>query len=365
MAHVVTQGAGRQWAAQTAGLAAQTAGLAGHSAGRSGARVWAAALAALLAALAWGAPPARAAEDDIVPGGVWLLRAAVTQETQRDAIATDGQRRPLVDYLAQQPGLAGRLSGDVVRHVTATETLIGYGISDTWNLNLSVPYRVIRQESSLGAAAGDPAAGGAADLLKRRTVSGLGNLRWTSLHRPLFTDTDGIVLGWGVATPGGPQQMDYAGRTTLATRVPYQALTGLFHYTHYLLSVNRARLDLRFTFDLAYDTYVNTPTASHVLLDPPNAGTGSVRWEQEFETFGYGLFLWHESTTQTFLGGHSQQDMTKETRLGAQLTYGNLSRLEEHPIAFPYQAGLQIDHLMSGFNVPESSRYTLFLRTYF
>jgi hypothetical protein len=40
-------------------------------------------------------------------------------------------------------------------------------------------------------------------------------------------------------------------------------------------------------------------------------------------------------------------------------------RLEEKPIRWPYQAGFQIDHLIRGFNVPASSRYTLFVRTFF
>jgi hypothetical protein len=317
-------------------------------------------LAALLAPAA-----ARAAEDEFVPGGAWLLLVKVTEETQRDAIARDAQRHPLATYVLGDAKLRDRVSGGIVRRVVQTDTLLGFGIGDSWNLNLSAPYRSIRQESNLTTVSADPAVTGVVDGLRERTVSGVGNVRLTSLHRPLFSDTDAIVLAWGVTMPGGPPQSDYIGRTTLDVGVPYQALTGAFQYTHYPLSVNRSRVDLRASFDLGFDAFVNTPTGKHVLLHPPNNGGLLINWEQEFETLGYGIFVRHQSTTQTFLGGSAQGDATKETRLGGRITMGNLATLETRPLRLPFQAGLEFDSLVLGYNVPETARYTLFLRTYF
>lgn len=341
------------------------AGVVRRGARRPGAG-WAGAAAVLLIILlAPVARPALGAEDEMVPGGVWHLGVETGLETQRQAIARDGQSRPLVDYLAGQPGLSRRMSGAVTRRVMTAEVQATYGISDFWNLALALPYQRIEQESSLKAGTGDGAAEEAERLLKTRTVSGLGNVRLTSLHRPVFSDSNGLILGWGVAVPGGPQQADYVGHTTLDTRVPYQALTGLLHYTYYPLGVNRARFDLRFALDVGFRTAVRTPMESSATLHPPNTGSARIGWEQEFESMGYGIFLHHQATTQSFLDGTGQNDLTKETRLGGQVTWGNLAGLETGPLAFPYQAGLRLDHLVLGYNAPVTTRLALFFRTYF
>jgi hypothetical protein len=339
------------------------AGVVRQGARRPGAG-WAGAAALLLIALP-AARPALGAGDEMVPGGVWHLRAETMQEIQRQAIARDGQTHPLVDYLAGQPGLSRRMSGEVVRQVTAAEVQAVYGISDSWNLALLLPYRWMRQESSLEAEAGDPAAEDAERRLKTRTVSGLGNVRLTSLHRPVFSDSNGLILGWGVTVPGGPQQSDYMGLTTLDTRAPYRTLSGLLQYTYYPLSVNRARFDLRFALDVGFRTAVRTEAQSSATLHPPNTGSARIGWEQEFQSMGYGIFLHHQATTQSFLDNVGQNDIIKETRLGGLVTWGNLAGLETGPLAFPYQAGLRIDHMVLGYNVPVTTRLALFFRTYF
>ncbi|HEX7929080.1 MAG TPA: hypothetical protein VF678_15905, partial [bacterium] len=226
---------------------------------RQGAWRWAP-FAAVLAAVLLHAPGARAAEDEFVPGGTWTVRATVTQEHQDAAIASNQRLRPLADWLMHKPGLSEDLSGDVTRDVTTTETLIGFGISDTWNLNLVLPYKVIRQSSTLGTSSTDPLALEAVDRLKTETVSGLGNVRLLSLHRPAYSDTTSIILGWGFSVPGGPQQNDYVGKTTLDARMPYNTLTGLFHYTGYPQGAAKARFDLRFALDLGLQATVKMPS---------------------------------------------------------------------------------------------------------
>ncbi len=324
---------------------------------------------ALLLALGLAALPAprgaRAAEDEIVPGGAWLLKLNVTEDIQHDAIARDARRHPLANYLLGDHKVSGQVEGGAVRSVTETGTQLGVGLTDRWNLRLSVPYREIRQESNLTTASTDPKIAGIVAGLQDRTVSGIGDVRLTSLHRPLFTDSDAIVLSWGLLVPGSRPQSLYIGQPTLDVGVPYRALEGAFQYTHYLLSAERARLDLRADFSVGSSVRVNTPTEQGITLYGPNSGGLLIQWGQEFETLGYGIFLRHRGVTQTFLGGSAQKDQVKETRLGGRFTVGNLAELERRPLTFPFLAGLEVDHVVLGYNVPDSSRYTLFLRTYF
>ncbi|HEX7928104.1 MAG TPA: hypothetical protein VF678_10960, partial [bacterium] len=100
-------------------------------------------------------------------------------------------------------------------------------------------------------------------------------------------------------------------------------------------------------------------------LSAPNTGALLVRWEQELDPVGYGVYLRNVITTPTFVDHVGQGDYTEETRLGAELLWGNMALLEEKPVRLPYQAGFQVDHLIRGFNVPLSTRYTLFGRLYF
>jgi len=310
-------------------------------------------------------PAARAAEDEVVPGGVWLLRLEAAREHQREALGADSITHPLRYFVLPRPVQRAAVTGDIERDVSSAEAQATFGLSDRWNLALAVPYREIRQTSTLATASTDAGLTGRLAGLQSRTVSGLGDVRLTLLHRPLFTDTDAITLGYGVIFPGSDPQSPYIGRSTLETANPYLSFHGIFRYTRYLLSVERARFDLRFHVKVAQDATVRIPDGRKVLLDPPNAAGVALGWEREFETLAYGIFLTHESSTDSQLDNTGQGDISKETRLAAQIAWGNLAGLETGRMTFPFQAGLKADAAVHGAYIPWGTRYSAFFLTYF
>ena len=311
--------------------------------------------------------PARtnAADDEMVPRGAILVRVQATQEDQREGIATDDKQHPLLYLAFPDPAQRDLVTGSIERDVKITETLATYGLTDRLNLSLALPFVEIRQTSSLATASTDAALTARLAQLQARSVSGLGDIRLTLLHRPVFNDTDGFLVGYGVTLPGEDFRSAYIGQMTLATASPYWSLNLILHYTRYFLALERARLDLRFHGRFAQNATVTMTDGTKAQLDPPNAGGGSLTWEQEFDTLGYSVGIYHETTLSARINEVDQNDPTRETRLSAQLMAGNLSKLETGRLRFPFQAGIRADAVVYAFNFALATRIGAFFQTYF
>jgi hypothetical protein len=322
---------------------------------------------ALLASVLAALPPAvRAAEDDFVPAGIFRFSAAVSHETQTKAVARDSVNHGLEVYALPNPADARKVTGTLSREINETDLQLQLGLTDRWNVSLAVPYVQAIQHSTLRVndPAADPALTATVANLNERTVSGMGNFRLTSLHRPIFTDANAVVWGWGFTESPERNTGVYTGTGSLQTRDPYGSLFGLFHFTHYPQQV-RGRFDLRAEYILPLIDKVNLPTGQRVsILGAPGVLT-SAGWEHEPGAWGYGLRVDQKATLQSRLDGESQEDPVKEWIFHAQLGYGNLIALEAAPIRFPYQVSLTWDATFFAYNAPIRDRWGLLFFTYF
>ncbi len=320
----------------------------------------------LAAVLLLGLPRAGHAvlRDEIVPEGVWLLRAAVSQRTEERAFSRLNVEAPLLEYVVPAAEDSAQITGEITRDVQRSALLATYGLSDGWNLSLTLPFVRVEQTSTLATESADPAVQAAVGRLASRDISGTGQLRLMSLHRPVFTDSLGIVLGLGYATPGDDLQGPWAGRSTLRLDDPTPRIVGVFHLTFYPL-IERSRFDVRLGLELGEDKTVALPAGDRASLNTGNRGQFAMGWHQEFGPFLTGLTFLHTTLSQSSLDGLTQGDSVTETALRLRVGYGNLDALEAGPIAFPYRVVLQFHQTVQGFNTPLREELTLSLTTYF
>ena len=212
--------------------------------------------------------------------------------------------------------------------------------------------------------AADPALTAAVANLNSRTLSGMGNLRLTSLHRPIFTDANALIWGWGLTESPERNTGVYTGTGSLQIRDPYGTIFGLLHYTHYPQQV-RGRFDARLEYSVPLVDKVNLPTGQRVSILGAPGVLSSVGWEHEPGAWGYGFRIDQHSTLQSRLAGESQSDPVKEWIFHAQIGYGNLIDLEKAPIRFPYQLWLTWDTTFLAYNAPIRDRWGLLFFTYF
>lgn len=324
------------------------------------------ALPALLALAGLAALPAvpRAQEDEIVPAGVWRIRLEHGWRTDDRGISRLDVEAPLLDYLVPDEAVRNALDGSVERRVERTELSLTLGLTDAWNVVLELPYVSVAQTSSATSASTDTAVTETLERLESRTVSGLGRLRLAGLHRPVFSDRHGFVWGFGVDWPGDDPVSPWVGRSTLQVDSPFRRVFVLVHYTHYPW-IQRARLDVRGEYGLGQAESLEVPDGTAQKVVPGNDVALSLGWRQEVGpvTSGLGFHLDQQSTSE--VEGVRQGDQVQEFYFRLVLGFGNLRKLEQAPIAFPYLVLLTYDHTVQGFNTPLRREFRLSLKTYF
>ncbi|MBI4082156.1 MAG: hypothetical protein HY423_06045 [Candidatus Lambdaproteobacteria bacterium] len=323
----------------------------------------------LLAALLFPAlllpDPCGATELEFLPGEAWALRLSVSREVQEEAYDRGGQHGPLKQYLIPGRENHEQVQGEISRTYSRTDIHLQYGLTDRWNLMLDVPYTRVRQSSSLTTAATDAALRDRVARLGPRDVSGLGNPRLTSLHRPVFSDWHAFAWGYALTLPAQAPLTPYDGVGTLDVRSPLVDPALVLHYTYFPQGVLRGRLDLAGSAIYGLEAQVDTPAGNRQTLDPGNAVDATLGWTQELGRILLAGEFEQYSRLANRLDKEFQGDPVRELLFRARLGYGNLIELETARIGFPYQVQLALERTILAFNRPLRSIVTVSLLTYF
>ena len=328
---------------------------------RKGGRL-AALLVAGLLALPW---PAGAVGEEIAPDGGFLTRVSLRLENQDSAFDQSGESGPMKNFLIKDPLIRDEISGDITREVTRYDLRFTYGLSDTWNLSLNLPFVEVRQNSTLTANAGaSTGARETADLLQSATIQGLGDVELTSLHRPLFSDWNAFTWGYGITYPGSSQKSPYVGTTSLELGRPAPAIHMFIQYTRYP-AVEHARFDFSGRVVSQLGGAVTVPGGAERRLQRLNEGAVRMDWTHEIGYIFYGLGIEFLNQSEHTLSGQRLADQIRAQFLRLSIGMGNLAELEQGPIAFPYQLRLEFQDVQRGANIPNGSHITLSLQMFF
>lgn len=319
-------------------------------------------VAGLLAALPG---PARAVppNPDLVPEGVWRTRVEVAREDQTRAFNDLNKDSPLLELLVPDGTTRADLSGEVSRQVSQVDAEATYGLSDTWNLVLELPYTRVEQHSTVTAGA-TAAAQAAAARLEEQTVSASGPLRLAGMHRPVFSDRNGFIVGYGLQWPLAAQQQPWAGHGTLLSDTLFPRISGLLHYTRYPYFA-RGRMDLDVRAGVGLERELELATGGSARVHPGHDLRVSLGWAQEFGPVEAGIagVLFRQGMSR--YGGIPRGDDISANSLHLSLGFGNLSALEKGPVDFPYLVRLAYDRTLHGRNTPIHHRVRLNLEFYF
>jgi len=310
---------------------------------------------------------AAATQDDLVPSGIFNYSVSTTHEEQYKAVARDSVTHDLTVYALPDPTYAGQVSGTLSREYTETDLRLQYGITDTWNLALTLPYVVAIQRSTLQVTNpnADPILFETVASLQNKTLSGMGNYRLESIHRPIFRDENAVTFGYGITGSTERNEGIYTGVSSFEIRDPYGTWLAFLHYTHYP-NLARSRFDMRVEYDLPQIDHVNLPTGERgaSLLGGPTYAA-YMEWEHEPGAWGYALRLQGKATQDSRIDGVSQDDPITELLFHAQISFGNLIALEQAPISFPYQVSLTWDTTLAAYNAPIRDRWGFQFSGYF
>jgi hypothetical protein len=310
------------------------------------------------------APGVRAAQDEFVPEDALALEVALFQEHQVLAFDRAGNRNPLKKFLLPNRAVREATEGSISRTETDVHLRSTFGLSDTWNVFVQLPYRMLKQESSLTTDSDDPNVQAEVDALQPQSLSGPGDLRVLSMHRPVFSDRNGFIWGYGFTHPVLDRSESRPGLLALALRSPSPTLRAFAHYTRYP-RMERGRFDVRAEAELGLPGEIEVREGETSQYRSGNGVTIELGWFQEVGAVGAGISLLEFVQAQSRLAGVGQSDPHKETVLRFRLGYGNLIDLEQGPIRQPFQVMLEMERSLRGFNVPYSDGFTLSLLLFF
>ena len=319
-------------------------------------------LAALLALPGWA--HAQAFRDEFVPEGHLGLEIARFQQDQDRAFDRSGELRPLRSYLIPNRNAYGQASGPIERNVTETDLRLTAGLSDHTNLFLQLPYLELEQDSRLRTSSQRADFNREVDSLDSQSLSGPGDLTALLMFRPVFSDRNGFVWGYGITHPLRGRSESDPGLYALALRSPNPKLQSFLHYTRYM-RLEHSRFDLRLEAQTGLTGKIDTLEEGSRPYRSGNGVAGETGWYFEAGPVGAGVSLEERYAGQNRVDGVGQEDPRKATLLHWRFGFGNLADLEEGPVTLPYQIRLTLDRSLRGFNVPYENGMTLSILFFF
>ena len=305
-----------------------------------------------------------AGKDEFVPEGAFAFELDVFREEQSLAFDRSGNLNQLIKIVIPDRSVRDEVKGDISRGVTDYHLGLTIGIRDSWNVVLQAPYRVLKQDSTLTTSSTEQEEQDEVNALSSQTLSGMGDLRVMTMFRPVFSDRNGFVWGYGLTHPITGQTESRPGLFTLALRSPNPIARGFVHYTRYP-RLERARFDVRAELQTGLPGSVEFDDGRTDVYRSGNGVQIEVGWFQEIGPVGAGISLEEFRQGPSRLGGVSLSDPREETLVHARIGSGNLRALEEGPLALPFQVMLEFDRSLRGFNVPYSDGYTLSILFFF
>jgi hypothetical protein len=301
---------------------------------------------------------AQAFREEFVPGGHVGLEIAQFEQDQDRAFDRSKNLRSLRSYLIPNRGAYAQASGPVERTITETDLRLTAGFSDSTNLFLQLPYLELEQDSRLSTSSSRDDFNHEVDALDSQKLSGLGDLTALLMFRPVFSDRNGFVWGYGITHPLRDRSESDPGLYALALRSPNPRLQTFVHYTRYP-RLEHARFDLRLEVQTGLTGRIDTLDEGSQSY---RSGTGvAAETGGHFEAgpVGFGGSLEERYYGQSRVDGVGQNDPRNATLLHWRLAFGNLADLEEGPVQLPYQVRLTLDRSLRGFNVPYEDGVTL------
>lgn len=298
-------------------------------------------------------------QEELLPPDIWRIQANLqVTPTYEKAFGKTRKSEPLRNLLIANPDMRQRIVGEIKRQETRVNLEVFYGFSENWTLSAKIPFVQKTQTARLAL---NPDATGSNTILdntaeriienlKSKQVQGLGDVQLNAVYFFNYTISHLFRGGFGVRLPTGQAGTPF-GSHALAIGERQVGLSGVLHYTYF-----PAWAKLRHEFRIAL---MHSLKGTRRSLDGQEVdySTGNV--------FDMGYALGYEQNNW-LIAGEFQRQIGPESTLGEtpqddaffadtlhfNLGYGNLSTLENYPLALPYQVRMGYKMPLRGRNIP-------------
>lgn len=293
-----------------------------------------------------------AQEIEFLPSGVFHFSYEYQSTATKDYMAAGRERKSVREVLLDRNHMdEDDVDGSI--HYQQNRQLLGikYGLFDFLNLELVIPYIQVKRESSL-----DLTDNGSASQLAFRDsydsteTQGTGDMALWFIWRLHYSDENDLHLGIGLDNDNGPYNYDDPDKLALGSGA--QELSFYVKWLAYPRSTEMA-VETETGITLTKNSEVRTDDDEGLTLKRQNNLYLQILLSFNEDILNWGGALRMNNRGETDIDGQGQGDgyVSYTTKLFFNL--GNLYRLEEEPLAFPWTVGIYAERVFFGANAPD------------
>lgn len=318
----------------------------------------------VIAALIVGVFPSllRAQEIDYLPKGGLSIKYDFRTTTIDSIYSGTDQRSMLESELKEQSLKNDEVNGSLYYQTYTQLFKLQYGLSETLNLSLEIPYINRERHSDLKVSnSSDTDQSSFAENYDSTKTDGFGDLTLGLIWRPVYNDTVDFRISGALNGDNGATHYTNPDKLSLGNGAYDVGLT--MRILIYSLE-SRMMTDIELNSTSTLDTTVEEDSDSFQYSKASDAflkidlSNNTARWH-------YGLGLKAVVGGESIIDGTQQEDSYIAYLYRVFLNTGNLDALEESTLALPWMAGVLIENTFFGANAPGANTIGLKAVLYF
>lgn len=298
---------------------------------------------------------------EFVPEGVSLTSLEISRTTYDQYLSKNSETTSTLDVYRERNGIDSSAATGSIDHETSIARLqFQYGLFNTINLGISVPYLDTQRSSDINL--NDSGQSEFLDFAGDASASGMGDIEIYGIWRLIYTDTADFQLGISLNGDNAPYNGDKPDKLALGSGSKELSLfLRLFGYS----IQSTAMLAFEAEYLWVEDATVKSLDGRNVNKSAENSVEANIKVAGVSDAIGYGGGIRIQSIGASKLDNVSLKDGYLVYSLIGFISIGNLNILEKQFIRHPWEAHLQMEKNIYGVNAPNAQILSIKLSTYF
>ena len=298
---------------------------------------------------------------EFVPTSLSLITVDVSTSSYKDFFTTGTQKSSALAILRTRNNVDNTaVTGSVSYEKTLTRLHFQYGLFESINFGITLPYLTSERKSNL--IVNDIAEETFAENIGNAKASGLGDAEIWGIWQLLYTDQTDFQFGFKLVGDNAPLNMDVNTKMPLGSGS--KELSLFFHW--YVFSIQSSlKMFMKIEYVLAEDSKIKDASGQEIVKQQSNDFAAKFEVSAHSDQFGYGGGTRMQSVASRNLDNVSQNDGYLSYALRGYLSYGNRYLLETRVINSPWEARMEVEKVITGSNAPDVQSISLQFMTYF
>ncbi len=298
---------------------------------------------------------------EFVPKGLSLTSFEFSRTTYNKFLTSNSKTASVFDVYRQRNGIdESAVTGSVDHEKSSIRLLFQYGLFDTFNLGVSIPYLNNQRKSDINLL--DSGQSEFAESIGDASSSGMGDIEIQGLWRLFYTDIADLQLGLSLNGDNAPYNGDNHDKMALGSGSKEMSIF-LRGYRYSIHSSLMLAFEVEYMF--VEENTVKVTDGQEVTKSQENSSMAKMEVSANSDGLGYGGGMQIQSVGSAKLDGVSLKNGYLAYSLRGFVIIGNIHMLENQAIIRPWEVRILAEKNFIGSNAPDAQTLSIKLSTYF